>query len=123
MAKEDYEDAPREYNDIDLGRAAMLMDIQQKVANVAPQMQGILAEAGRQLKEINDLAEENTRMLAEEQQAELAEAQGLTGNTDLANIEDEPQPEDEPEPKGDKEWPTKQSPQNAAASSPATRRM
>lgn len=117
MAKEDYEPA-REYHDIDLDRASLLMDIQQKVANVSPQMQGILAEAGRQLKEINDLAEENTRILAEEQQAELAEAQGLTGNTDLANIEDEPKPEE-----GDKEWPTKPDQQSAAASSPVTRRM
>lgn len=53
-------------NDIDYERAALLMDIQSKVANISPLNTAIAGEAAAELKEINEEAKENAVERAEE---------------------------------------------------------
>jgi hypothetical protein len=52
--------------EIDFERAALLMDMQQKVANISPQNTGILSEVSAELKEIEADARENQKERAAE---------------------------------------------------------
>lgn len=65
--------------EIDFERAAMLLDVMQKVANVGPMMMSISGEAGEELKAINEDCKENARERADEIRAneQVAEAQRL----------------------------------------------
>lgn len=65
--------------EIDFERAATLLDIMQKVANVGPMMTSIAGEAGEELKAINEDCRQNARERAEEIRAneQVAEAQRL----------------------------------------------
>lgn len=75
-------------NKIDFERAALLMDMQQKVANVSPMNTGILAEANFELKEIEGAARENQRERAEEFRAKEAEAQAERDEKQRAHQEE-----------------------------------
>ncbi len=61
--------------EIDLERAAFLMDVIQKVPNVVPQMMALSGEAGEELKAIHQDCLDNQKERAQALKAEAAEAQ------------------------------------------------
>lgn len=77
---------------IDFERAAMLMDVQQKVANVGVMMASIGGEAGEELKAINADCLENARERAEKirQEEQVAEQQRLRAAEESAAENDKP---------------------------------
>lgn len=70
--------------EINFGRAAMLLDIMQKVANVGPMMTSIGGEAGEELKAINEDCKTNGRERADKirQEEQVAEQQRLQAVAD-----------------------------------------
>lgn len=59
---------------IDLNRAAVLLDVMQKVANVGPMFTAIAGRAGDELKAMNDEILEENRKKAEAEKAKASEA-------------------------------------------------